>query len=543
MESDSLRDGLLALASLELLPPAERRLAEEAADKLAGSGMYVAVIGEFKRGKSTLINALLGAALLPTGILPVTAVPTLVRFGLRPRATLRFIDRPEVEVEISALHEYLTEGENPHNAKQVREALIEYPAALLKSGIILVDTPGTGSVHLHNTEAAAAFLPRIDVALLVIGADAPLSESETRLLVDAADTAVSIAVCLNKVDILTPSETREALEFVRPRVATLCGTRDTMVFAVSAREANTEGEGDLMALRSWLERDIAGAQSHLVVERGRRLAARQLSLVEAALDLEAAAAAKPAQEAAAARHAFAAAREALAASTDEQTTLLLAACKRTTETVIEPSAARLRESLTAALIAGPDEEWSESLAAAANTWRREVPAAVAAAIRGPIDRHAERMRELGARFVEQVGQAFGVKLPVSLDIAPRVHVDAVQLDLADEEGALAMGVRHIRTLAPGGAGRRWRDRARRERAIADADRLAGRLRYATVQAVDRTARQWIREAAAASDALGDALTGAVARAEHAAETRAPRPPDVPDVRARVESVRLALQGD
>src|ERR1035441_8170340 len=208
----SLEEGLRTLASLELLPTAQQHLAQEAADKLAGLGLYVAVIGEFKRGKTTLINALLGADLLPTGVLPVTAVPALVRFGLRPRAMLRLLDGSQVAIDIGGLHGYLTEQENSGNHKGVREAIIEYPAAVLESGLILVDTPGTGSVHLHNTQAAVDFLPRVDVALLVLSVDAPLSDSEGRLLGDVAQTAARIAICLNKVDRLTPNETQEAVE-------------------------------------------------------------------------------------------------------------------------------------------------------------------------------------------------------------------------------------------------------------------------------------------------------------------------------------------
>ena len=246
----SLEAGLRTLASLEMLPIAQRQLAEEAADKVAGSGLYVAVIGEFNRGKTTLINALLGAELLPTGVLPVTAVPALVRFGLRPRVVVRLLDGSEEASDIAGLQGYLTEQENPGNRKGVREAIIEFPAAVLESGLILVDTPGTGSVHLHNTQAAVDFLPRVDVALLVLSVDAPLSESEARMLQDVSRTAARIAVCVNKVDRLTPNETREAVEFVRARVAAI-HTSDATVFAVSARGG--DGDTGLGALTTWLE--------------------------------------------------------------------------------------------------------------------------------------------------------------------------------------------------------------------------------------------------------------------------------------------------
>jgi GTP-binding protein EngB required for normal cell division len=536
----SLEAGLRTLASLELLPIAQRQLAEEAADKLAGSGLYVAVIGEFNRGKTTLINALLGAELLPTGVLPVTAVPALVRFGMRPRVVVRLLDGSEEASDIAGLHSYLTEQENPGNRKGVREAIIEFPAAVLESGLIIVDTPGTGSVHLHNTQAAVDFLPRVDVALLVLSVDAPLSDSEARLLGDVARTAARIAVCLNKVDRLTPTETREAVEFVRARVAEPCSTSDVTVFAVSARGG--AADTGLGALTAWLKTDVAAAQTNLSDERGVRVATALLSLVDATLQLEAAAAAKPARDAVAARTAFAAAQATLAVAVDEESTLLLAACRRATDTVIEPRANELREALPPRLIAATDAAWSDQTAAAAGSWRREVGDALIAAMRGPVDRHTARVQQLATRFVAEVGQAYGVILPTGFDVSPRVNVDAVRVDLADDPGALAMGLRQVRARVPGGVGRRWRERARKERAVEDSDRLAGRLRYAALQSVDRTARAWIREAERSSRGLSEAFAGAVARAELAAERHEATIADSSDVRARVESVRHSLRG-
>ena len=536
----ALEEALRTLASLDLLPVEQRRLAREAADKVAGFGLYVAVIGEFKRGKTTLINALLGTDLLPTGVLPVTAVPALVRFGARPRATLRLLNGAEEDIDIDALRGFLTEQENPANHKGVREAIIEYPAPVLQSGLVLVDTPGTGSVHRHNTQAAVDFLPRVDVALLVLTVDAPLSDAETRLLEEVASTAARIAICLNKVDRLTPDETRAALDFVRPRVAALCGTSDISVFAISARAGGSDS--GMAALTAWLQSDVADASNTLATERGARVANTMLSLVDATLDLEAAAAAKPAQDAETARAAFAAAQAALAAAVDEESTLLLAACRRATDTVIDPRADVMRATLPQLLLAEPDDSWTECIASAALAWRSEVGESLIAAMRVPVDRHVERTQELAGRFVVAVGEAFGVVLPAAFDIAPRLDVDAVRVDLADDPGALAMGVRQVRAVVPGRVGRKWRERARHDRAVEDADRLAGRLRYATVQSVDRTARAWIREAGQSSRGLSDALAGAVARAERAVAGRPETAGERVSLRTRVESVRRSLGG-
>ena len=135
-------------------------------------------------------------------------------------------------------------------------------------------------------------------------------------------------------------------------------TSDVAVFAVSARGGDTDG--GLRGLTAWLRNDVAAAQINLSGERGVRVATTLLSLVDATLQLEAAAAAKPARDAAAARTAFAAARTALAAAVDEESTLLLAACRRATDTVVEPMANALRETLPPLLLAAPDEAWPNS---------------------------------------------------------------------------------------------------------------------------------------------------------------------------------------
>jgi hypothetical protein len=127
-------------------------------------------------------------------------------------------------------------------------------------------------------------------------------------------------------------------------------------------------------------------------------------------------------------------------------------------------------------------------------------------------------------------------------VTPRLDVDAVRVDLADDPGALAMGVRQVRARVPGTLGKKWRERARRQRAIEESDRLAGRLRYATAQSVNRATRAWIRESVESSRGLSDALAGAVTRAEAAAAQTDSRVAESSDVLARVDFVRHALLG-
>jgi len=95
-DGQSLHERLaLAASELETLDPAGRIYASRIlrlGERLSEGRFHLAVLGQFKRGKSTFVNALLGARLLPTSILPLTALPTFVRWGQRPSARVQLAD-------------------------------------------------------------------------------------------------------------------------------------------------------------------------------------------------------------------------------------------------------------------------------------------------------------------------------------------------------------------------------------------------------------------------------------------------------------------
>ena len=106
------------------------------------------VIGRFSRGKSTLLNAVLGGDHLPTGIVPLTSVITTVRYGSRKQAVLNFNDLGlRREVPLSQLGEYVTQQSNPGNLKNVAYAEIELPVEILRRGLFFVDSPGLGVLN------------------------------------------------------------------------------------------------------------------------------------------------------------------------------------------------------------------------------------------------------------------------------------------------------------------------------------------------------------------------------------------------------------
>ena len=245
-----------------------RRIAEEARDlanRISEGRFYVACIGQFKRGKSTLINALIGDAVLPVGFTPVTAVPTVIRFGDQRRARIQAGDGSWQEVPVSDLDQYVSEEWNPENTKGIRGVEVFVPSRLLAGGMCFVDTPGLGSVFTGNTAATQAFIPHIDAALVVMGADPPLAGEELALVEAVAQHVQDIVLVLNKADRVTPEEKAAAVSFADRQVRKRLQRGLGPIFKVSAAERM----GNHGPKRDWEK--LVDALDALVDQSGRRL--------------------------------------------------------------------------------------------------------------------------------------------------------------------------------------------------------------------------------------------------------------------------------
>lgn len=105
------------------------------------------ILGQFKRGKTTLINSLIGKEILPSSVVPLTSIVTILKYGEEVRRLVSMDDGNEKKIRIEELSDYVTEKGNPKNIRGVRCARIAYPSPFLEKGILLVDTPRSG-VHL-----------------------------------------------------------------------------------------------------------------------------------------------------------------------------------------------------------------------------------------------------------------------------------------------------------------------------------------------------------------------------------------------------------
>lgn len=164
------------------------------AGQLEEGCFHLAVLGQFKRGKSTLLNALLGEGVLPSSVVPLTAIPTRLRAGSRRQVRIAYLDErpdevfaaPDAAGLSTVLGRYVTEEANPENRLGVREVEVLHPSPALAHGVALIDTPGIGSTFEHNTVTTMAHLSECDAALFLVSADPPITAVEVAFLRDVA---------------------------------------------------------------------------------------------------------------------------------------------------------------------------------------------------------------------------------------------------------------------------------------------------------------------------------------------------------------------
>ncbi len=215
---------------------AARSLSEIEA-KLRQEAFNLVILGQFKRGKSTFINALLGDDILPTAIVPLTSVVTILLYGPELKIEVRYIDGHRETVSREDLTAYITERGNPQNKKGVKEVTVFYPSDYLKSGVRIIDTPGVGSVYRHNTDVAYSYLPYVDAAIFVVSADPPLSESEHQFLKNIRSYVDKLFFVLNKIDQVSGEDLKESSEFTTKILEKDLGEGKVKIYPLSARWA------------------------------------------------------------------------------------------------------------------------------------------------------------------------------------------------------------------------------------------------------------------------------------------------------------------
>jgi GTP-binding protein EngB required for normal cell division len=217
--------------------------------RLESPQFEIAIFGRVNCGKSSLLNRIAGSAVLPVGVTPVTAVPTRMVRGDSPQAVVRFAEMEPRVIDLEDLPWYASEQGNPGNRRHVTSIEVRLPAPHLQDGIVLVDTPGTGSLATTGSAETFAYLPRCDLGVVLIDAATTLTEEDLALLRALEEGGIPTQVLLSKADLLSPTDREQTLAYIRDHVQRAV-TGSLPVHAVS-----TVGN-DATLLDQWFQREI-----------------------------------------------------------------------------------------------------------------------------------------------------------------------------------------------------------------------------------------------------------------------------------------------
>ena len=192
-------------------------------DRLEDLRFEIAVFGRVSSGKSSLVNHLLGTTALPVGVTPVTSVPTRLVHGREEAVRVRFADRRAERFGLERLAEFVTEAHNPANTKRVTEVVVTLPAPLLDGGLVVVDTPGLGSLATAGAAETLAYLPRCDLGLVLIDAAAPLTPEDVGTLERLDQAGIPAHLLLSKADLLAPADLARVRSYVEQEVVRRLG--------------------------------------------------------------------------------------------------------------------------------------------------------------------------------------------------------------------------------------------------------------------------------------------------------------------------------
>ncbi len=247
---------------------------KSALDAVVNNPVAVLVCGEFKRGKSTFINALIGRRLCPTDTDICTSVASVISYGPKAKAKRWFGDfgdmRSEV-IDIDDLEDYAV-----GSAEEIDNTIfieIEMPLEALKNGLTIIDTPGVGGLDPRHAAVTNFLIPRADVAVFMTDVNEPMSSTEMAFYRDhILRSARKSLVVVNKSDLKPADETAEILADTVAKLKTYSGQAEAEIEAVavsSVAEAYPDqgfGESNFEAMRKIIaEKADDYRQSHLDV--------------------------------------------------------------------------------------------------------------------------------------------------------------------------------------------------------------------------------------------------------------------------------------
>ncbi len=243
-------DRLKQIATDLGLPELGETIVEDTHRRLDDSRIRAVVLGEIKQGKSTLINALLGQDVLPTGVTPTTGATVVVREGDEPGPYLDRGDegRPSLD---TARFNRLAKGPLTKDAPPLDpsdEGILEYEIerGVLPPSLELVDTPGINDIAKFRASVSRGELPRADILILVLDATQLLNRTEMAFLRDAvaavgglADSGAKLLLAVNRIDLIAERERPRLVQYIEDELAVLAGADGQKAYELFLTDART----------------------------------------------------------------------------------------------------------------------------------------------------------------------------------------------------------------------------------------------------------------------------------------------------------------
>jgi GTPase SAR1 family protein len=490
---------------------------EDLAGKLREGAFNLVVAGQFKRGKTSLINALIGADILPVSVVPLTSIITVLTYGGALRVKVHFNDGRTVEIKPESLPDYVTEKGNPRNERDVREVVVEYPSPYLHEGVRVVDTPGVGSVYEHNTDVAYRYLPQADAVLFVLSVDQPLSRAEFDFLGDVREYAGRIFFLLNKADYLSDHELRESMEFLRRELLRALSAEPAL-YPVSAKlslEGKLSGSDEILR-RSRLPEFSGALRDFLMNEKGivllQSVADNLLRILaqgrfEAELELRSIGA--PLEELAQKLRVFEEKKSAIVGEKRDITVLLEGKTRELVSGVLEEDLRLLRESLVKRLEEGVLRRYEENrerstkefhvalesyitdeVAGACDTFRLAEDAKLGRAFNEEVKHLSPRMDGIVDRLLRFASDLFSIAYKAVQAEGLWAARPELYYRFRDQPAGLEMLASGMTFALPGAIGKRLVLRSMKRFAADVVDRQSGRIRHDFTQRLDRSRRDF-----------------------------------------------------
>jgi GTP-binding protein EngB required for normal cell division len=218
-------------------------------DKLESPGFQIAVFGRVSSGKSSMLNHILGDDILPVGVTPITAVPTRLVYGQEAKLAISYSIRQSEVTALSRLAEFVSEEYNPGNAKHVTRIVATVPSPNLHAGIVLVDTPGLGSLATAGAAETLAYLPQCDLGVVLVDAGSTFTAEDLATVQRLYEAAIPASVLLSKADLLSPEDRERSAKYVSSHIESQLGIE------LTARPVSTRDE-HVRLLDEWFTRDL-----------------------------------------------------------------------------------------------------------------------------------------------------------------------------------------------------------------------------------------------------------------------------------------------